>query len=141
MSSWNLTKGETVVRKALHQKYGGSGQGGINPSNKTPNVFIFSDHHVGNEHGYADRWEGDIFLYIGEGQSGDQVMKRGNKSILNHVEDGRAIRLFWGCRGEVSYGGEFEIDHLEPWTTEVRPGTGGGAPRNVIVFRLIEKKS
>jgi len=139
MTAWHLTKGETILRKNLHKKFGGSGQGGINPSSKTPNVIIFSDHDVGNEHGYADRWEGDLFLYVGEGQTGDQEMKRGNKAILQHVEDGRSIRLFWGCRGEVTYGGEFEIDHIEPWTTEKRPATGGGPMRNVIVFRLKEK--
>jgi hypothetical protein len=57
---------------------------------------------------------------------------------LQHVQDGRSIRLFWGCSGEVTYAGEFEIDHIEPWFTERAPETGGGPERNVIVFRLRE---
>ena len=141
MTSWTLNEGETIRRKDLHAKWGGGGQGGISPSRRSPNIIIFSDHHVGHDHGYMDRWDGDVFLYIGEGQQGNQEMKRGNKAILNHVEDGRAIRLFWGSGGEVTYAGEFEIDHIEPWTTERAPATGGGPMRDVIVFRLLKKKS
>lgn len=139
MTKWHLKKGEKILRKDLHQIYGGGVQGGISPSRSTPNIIIFSDHQVGHEHGYRDRWDGDVFLYIGEGQIGDQQMVRGNKAILNHVDDGRSIRLFWGCRGEVTYGGEFQIDHAKPWRTEKSPSTGGGPLRNVIVFRLREK--
>jgi hypothetical protein len=80
--------------------------------------MIFSDHVVGREHGYADRKQGDFFLYV--------------------VEDGRAIRLFTGCRGEVVYAGEFEIDHIEPFFTERALSSGGGRERSVIVFRLRE---
>jgi hypothetical protein len=137
MKNWNLNKGETVRRKDFHKTFGGSGQGGINPSNKTPNIFIFSNHDEGQQHGYLDRWDGDFFLYVGEGQTGNQKMIRGNKAILNHVEEGRSIRLFWGSRGEVEYGGEFEIDHIEPWTTE-QATSKEGKLRNVILFRLRE---
>ena len=34
MKNWNLSKGETVRRKDFHKTFGGSGQGGINPSTK-----------------------------------------------------------------------------------------------------------
>jgi hypothetical protein len=139
MKPWTLKKGETILRKQLHKEFGGGGQGGISPSRQSPNIFIFSDRHAGEQHGYLDRWEGDVYLYIGEGQSGDQQMKKGNKAILQHVEDGRSIRLFHGCRGEVEYAGKFEIDHLEPWTTERAVSRSGGM-RNVIVFRLREVK-
>ncbi len=135
---WNLKKGETIRRKDLHAKFGGGGQGGISPSRRSPNVFIFSDPDTGEQHGYHDRWSGDTFLYVGEGQIGDQRMIRGNKAILNHVADGKSIRLFWGCRGEVTYAGEFEIDHVDPWGTE-RATSIEGKTRNVIVFRLLEK--
>ena len=139
MKPWTLKKGETILRKQLHKEFGGGGQGGISPSRQSPNILIFSDRHAGEQHGYLDRWDGDVYLYIGEGQSGDQEMKKGNKAILQHVEDGRSIRLFHGCRGEVEYAGEFEIDHLEPWTTERAVSRSGGM-RNVIVFRLLEVK-
>ena len=118
--------------------FGGGRQGGISPSRKSPNIMIFSDQVVGREHGYADRKQGDLFLYVGEGQHGNQSMSHGNKAILNHVEDGRAIRLFTGCRGEVVYSGEFEIDHIDPFFTEKAPSSGGGQEPDVIVFRLHE---
>jgi len=141
VSAWNLKKGDRILRKKLHDRFGGGRQGGISPSRKTPNIMIFSDHVVGREHGYADRKQGDFFLDVGEGQQGDQTMTHGNKAILNHVEDGRAIRLFNGCKGEVSYAGEFEIDLIEPFFTERAPSSGGGRERSVLVFRLREVRS
>jgi len=138
VSVWNLSKGDRVLRRMLHDRFGGGRQGGISPSRKSPNIMIFSDHVVGREHGYADRKQGDLFLYVGEGQQGNQTMTHGNKAILNHVEDGRAIRLFIGCRGEVIYSGEFEIDNVDPFFIERAPSSGGGRERDVIVFRLRE---
>lgn len=138
MSVWALEKGDTILRRVLHDRYGGGRQGGISPSRRSPNVFIFSERASGERHGYKDRTQGDFFLYVGEGQQGDQRMTNGNKAILKHVEDGRRIRLFWGASGEVTYAGEFEIDHVDPWFTERAPSTDGGPERNVIVFRLRE---
>lgn len=136
VAAWSLKKGDKIARKKLHDLYGGGRQGGISPSRRTPNVIIFSDHTEGKRHGYSDRQQGDFFLYVGEGQQGNQRMTKGNKAILNHVEDGRRIRLFWGCRGEVTYAGEYELDHVDPWFNERAPSSGGGPQRNVIVFRL-----
>ncbi len=137
MSVWNLKKGETILRRELHDRYGGGRQGGISPSRKSPNILIFSDQSEGEQHGYHDRWDGECFLYVGQGQQGDQRMISGNRAILQHIEDNRAIRLFWGCKGEVEYAGEFEIDHLDPWHTERAPSRNG-TTRDVIVFRLRE---
>ena len=137
MAMWTLKKGDTIRRTLLHKQFGGGGQGGISPCRRSPNILIFSDYTEGEQHGYLDRWEGDTFLYVGEGQVGDQQMIRGNKAILEHVEDGRPIRLFWGCRGEVTYGGEFRIDKDTPWSTE-KATSKSGKMRNVIVFHLRE---
>lgn len=136
--SWTLSKGDRIRRRILHDQYGGGRQGGISPSRQTPNIMIFSDHVVGQGHGYRDRMHGDFFLYVGEGQNGDQQMTKGNRAILNHVQDGRHIRLFWGCSGEVSYAGQFVLDRDEPWFLERAPATANGPERNVIVFRLLE---
>jgi len=138
MSEWTLNKGDKILRRVLHDRFGGGRQGGISPCRRSPNVIIFSERAVGERHGYKDRTQGDFFLYVGEGQQGDQRMTKGNKAILNHVEDGRRIRLFWGASGEVTYAGEFEVDHVEPWFTERAQSTDGGPQRNVIVFRLKE---
>jgi hypothetical protein len=103
----------------------------------TPNVFIFSDPDAGERHGYYDGWlGGGFFHYTGEGQRGDQQMKSGNAAILHHREEGRALRLFSGVGGTVTYLDEFEIDDLEPFYRTDAPETGDGPRREVIVFRL-----
>jgi hypothetical protein len=101
---WELSAGDKVARVDLHKGYGGSRQGGISPSSQTPNVFIFSDRSVGEQYGYFDDWHADgLFHYTGEGQKSDQRMRAGNLAIAWHREDGRALRVFRGVRGEVEY--------------------------------------
>lgn len=137
---WTLKPGEEIPRVQLHRKFGGRGQGGIGPSKRTPNIFIFFDPQTGERHGYYDEWQDDGCLhYTGEGQRGDQQMKSGNAAILNHVQDGRSLRLFEGARGIVKYVDEFEIDDAEPFYQTDAPETGGGPRRQVIVFRLRPK--
>jgi hypothetical protein len=69
----------------------------------------------------------------------DQQMKSGNAAILNHEADGRALRVFMGARGFVTYEDEFELDAEQPWYTTDAPETGDGPVRKVIVFRLRPK--
>jgi hypothetical protein len=86
---------------------------------------------------FRDGWQPDgCFHYTGEGQRGDQRMLSGNRSILDHEAEGRALRLFKGARGQVEYVGEFELDKKQPWYETDAPETGGGPLRKVIVFRL-----
>jgi hypothetical protein len=140
VTEWDLAPGDEVERKVLQQKYGGRTQGGIGPSKKSPNVFIFSDPAAGEPHGYFDGWRDDgCFHYTGEGQYGDQQMKSGNAAILNHEADGRALRVFMGARGTVTYEDEFELADEQPWYTTDAPETGDGPVRKVIVFRLRPK--
>ena len=108
---WNIAPGDQIERKVLHERFGGSRQGGIGPSRKTANVFVFSDPVAGEPHGYFDGWHTDgCFHFTGEGQRGDQQMKSGNAAILNHAAEGRSLRVFMGARGIVTYEGEFELD-------------------------------
>jgi hypothetical protein len=79
------------------------------------------------------------FHYTGEGQRGDQQMKSGNAAILNHVNDERALRVFEGTGGVVTYVDEFEIDTTEPFWRADASETRGGPRREVIVFRLRPK--
>lgn len=131
---WDLKPGDVVERKQLHAKYGGRTQGGIGPSAKTPNVMIFTDPIAGERHGYYDGWMPDgLFHYSGEGQYGDQRMLSGNASILNHEAEGRALRVFQGARGNVTYIGRFAA---EGWYEADAPETGDGPLRKVIVFKL-----
>lgn len=134
---WALLPGERVERVKLHADFGGRRQGGIGPSARTPNVFVFTDPVAGERHGYFDGWRDDgYFHYTGEGQRGDQAMMGGNAAILNHARDGRSLRLFRGARGTVQYMGEFEIDREQPYYTSDAPETNHGPIRSVIVFRL-----
>jgi hypothetical protein len=135
VTEWNLKPGgPPILRTALHADYGGRPQGGIGPSRVSPNVLVFTDPAAGEPHGYFDGWKADgLFHYTGEGQYGDQRMVSGNAAILRHAEEGRALRLFQGARGEVQYLGEFEVDG---WYETDAPETGGGPIRKVIVFRL-----
>jgi hypothetical protein len=100
LMNWDLQPGDTIRRVELHRRLAGGGQGGINPSTKTPNVLIFSDPARGAAHGYIDDWRDDgLFHYTGEGQRGDQQMRAGNKAILQHREDDRALCVFRGVGG------------------------------------------
>jgi hypothetical protein len=53
-------------------------------------------------------------------------MKSGNAAILTHKQEGRALRLFKGVRGEVEYLGEFETDEKLPFYNTDAPEAGDG---------------
>lgn len=136
-AEWELDPRERIERTALQARHGGRTQGGIGPSKKSPNVFLFSDPIAGEKHGYFDGWRDDgYFDYTGEGQRGDQQMKSGNSAILKHAMERRALRLFLGARGWVTYQGEFELAADRPFYTTDAPETDDGPIRTVIVFRL-----
>jgi hypothetical protein len=140
VKTWHLSPGDEIERKELQEIYGGRTQGGIGPSRKSPNVFIFSDPVAGEPHGYFDGWREDgCFHYTGEGQYGDQQMKSGNAAILDHVKQERALRVFMGARGVVTYEDEFEFDSEVPYYETDAPETNNGPLRKVIVFRLRPK--
>ncbi len=135
--NWSLTPGETILRKDLQDQFGGRRQGGIGPSATSRNVLLFTDSKVGPQHGYVDSWKPDgCYHYTGEGQRGDQELKSGNAAVLNHKAQGRALRLFEGVGGLVTYIGRFEVDAPSPYYLTDAPETGGGPIRSVIVFRL-----
>ena len=134
---WTLLRGQAILRTRLHDRYSGIRQGGIAPSRKTKNIFLFTDDSSGHEHGYErDFWVDDFtFLYCGDGQTGDQELSRRNLQVLNHIQDGRKLRLFSPVAGKVTYLGELSIDTEKPY--ELADGIGrDGKPRKVIMFRL-----
>lgn len=136
--AWSLDRGQVILRKELHARFGGSKQGGVSPSAKTPNILIFTDPKVGEQHGYRDQFDeasGTLF-YTGEGQRGDQRFLGGNRAIRDHRETGQSLRVFEGSSGQVRYLGEFAIDEAAPYSFRDAPSTGGGPIRSVIVFKL-----
>ena len=132
---WPYAPGQPVRRVELRSRIGGKPQGGISPSNSTPNICLFHG-NAGRKFGYVDGWHPDgAFHYTGEGQVGEQEMRHGNRMILECNRSGRALRLFEGTSGVVTYVGQFELDPLEPFyrsdALDVNKKT-----RTVIVFRL-----
>jgi hypothetical protein len=130
----NLNPGEQILRRELHDRYGGRQQGGIGPSRKAPVILFFTDPAAGHRHGYYDGWDDDgLFNYYGEGQLGDQRLVQGNKAILNHKTDGRTLEGFLARGTTVTYLGTFElVDHY--WTEAHE--SGSATVRQVVVFRL-----
>jgi hypothetical protein len=135
---WDLAPGDSLLRTELHDRYGGSRQDGIAPSQVSPNILIFTDPWSGRQHGYYDEWAPDgTFHYTGRGQRGDQTFTSGNKAVRDHIQGNLALRLFEGSGGLVRYLGEFSVDPHQPYTWERAPETGGGPIRRVIRFHLL----
>ncbi len=89
-----FTPNKTYKRSTLHDKYGGNRQGGIANCAKHPMILIFTG-KAGEQHGYEDGWDSDNFFhYTGEGQVGDMTFTKGNKALLEHEKNGKAVYLF-----------------------------------------------
>lgn len=133
---WTIVPGQTLRRSEIHDVYGGGRRGGMEPSAKTPNVLLFTS-VAGAEFGYDfDGWHSDgTFHYTGEGQLGDQVMTHGNRAVRDHVNDGRAIRLFEKTGTSATYVGEFSAPDESHVLLDEAPDLAG-QKRAVFVFRL-----
>ena len=136
VEAWDLAPGARILRADLTSRYGGGKHARIGPCRETPNVLLFSDPTDGPARGLFDRWDddGSVFLFAGDGLKGDQQFVRGNSAILHHRKEGRALRLFEGSSGTVTYAGEFELGN-EPYMFE-QAREVGGPMRQVIRFRL-----
>ena len=89
--------GDRVSRFHVHSLLGGSFRGGIAPCSRSDNVLLFSDPERGKPFGY-DVYEGlrkdGYYNFTGEGKSADQEPIRGNRAVLEHTKQKRALRLF-----------------------------------------------
>ena len=123
----------------INDLYGGSRQSGISASSKTPAIFIFTG-ESGAQYGYQDDFdENGVFLYTGEGQNGDMTLTKGNRAIVDHSKDGRALHVFLTVRKPKGqrYLGEFTYA-----SHEIKDGKDkSGALRKVIVFHLVPVSS
>jgi hypothetical protein len=135
---WAIEPGTRMKRTAVHAIYGGAGRGGMEPSAKSPNVLLFTSPSVGVKHGYTfDGWDADgTYHYTGEGRVGDQVMKAGNRVTRDHLEEGRALRLFEIDGTDVIYMGEFAVPDDSHILVDEAPDSNGDQ-RKVFVFRLV----
>ena len=119
----------------INDPYGGSRQSGISASRQTAAIFLFTG-ESGEQYGYKDHFdEHGVFWYSGEGQLGDMKLDKGNLSIANHANDGRALHVFQtlGKAKGQKYLGEFTYASHEF-------GHGLDKQRNerrVIMFHLL----
>ncbi|MEU6041230.1 hypothetical protein ABZ801_38140 [Actinomadura sp. NPDC047616] len=151
MVAAQIVPGQVKTRAELKVLFGGGTQGGICPSATTANVLVFTDPKVGEALGYHDGWlaeedeYGPVFEYTGHGPGDQTFVGRhgtGNRAILHHVDDGRALRLFKAV-GKVPgsgtkrqrYLGQFELDSIQPYVMR-EALNDKGIMRRVIVFRL-----
>ncbi|WP_151083873.1 hypothetical protein [Nocardioides cynanchi] len=135
--TWDIEVGETLLRKDLHDRWGGGRYGGMEPSVKAQSVFIFSNPSVGAAFGYKyDGWHADGTLhYTGDGQVGDQSLRTGgNKSLMDAGKLGRTIRVFRSEERDTTYLGLFELAHPPYYRADALDRQG--EVRSVLVFRL-----
>jgi 5-methylcytosine-specific restriction protein A len=122
-------------RKDIHEPFGGQQQGGISTPTRCHCVFLFTS-PSGTQHGYQDGWNEDgVFLYTGEGQSGNMEFTKGNLAIRDHAANGRDLHLFESQgKGEgYRYLGMFDC---VGWEYRHVPDTNG-MDRRAIVFHLL----
>jgi 5-methylcytosine-specific restriction enzyme A len=124
-------------RVDIHRLYGGQQQGGICTPTRVRCLFLFTG-PGGEQHGYRDGWNEDgVFLYTGEGQSGDMAFVRGNLAIRDHAANGRDLHVFESVGREGNrYVGRFDC---VGWEYRRGPDTAG-QDRRVIVFHLLPEE-
>lgn len=137
MVGWDIELGETLLRRELHDRWGGGRYGGIEPAVAAHCVFAFTEPEKGEAYGYRfDGWHDDgTFHYSGDGQVGDQSPAvGGNKSLLDAKGLGRPIRLFRSVGTSTTYLGEFAL--ADPPYYRADSPDRNGDDRSAMVFRL-----
>lgn len=125
--------GVEYKRTEIHRQYGGQAQGGMSTPARHPLIFLFTGTN-GELYGYQDHFEDGIFLYTGEGQTGDMRLVRANKALSTHLKDRKRVFLFEQTRkGWVRLIGEVQCLGLH---YEQRPDRDGEKLRQAIVFHL-----
>jgi 5-methylcytosine-specific restriction protein A len=127
--------GQIYNRKnEIHEIYSGQSQGGISSPANHPIIFVFTG-ETGEKYGYRDGFRSDgVFLLTGEGMEGDMSFVRGNKAILEHEKNGKALLLFQilKTKGFVQFMGETKVIGYH---FEKRPDIKGNI-REAIIFEL-----
>lgn len=121
-------------RQDIHEKFGGNRQSGIAASSLVPAIFLFTG-ESGLKFGYRDSPDASDYCdYTGEGQVGDMSFTAGNRAVLDHVKDGKALHLFKSLgKGKLcTYQGEFSLAGFS-WDQGL---DRLGNLRRIIVFHL-----
>lgn len=138
MAEWDIQIGETLLRKELHDRWGGGRYGGMEPALKAASVFLFTNPRAGDVFGYKyDGWHSDgTFHYTGDGQVGDQSLSYGgNRAVMDASLRRRQIRMFRSNGRWTTYLGVFELADPPYYRADAPDRTG--LVRSVLVFRLL----
>ena len=133
-----FVKGKSYFRRDLHARYGGQEQTGISTPSDYPLIFLFTS-KKGEKYGYHDGWTKEgVFLFFGEGQSGNMSFTRGNKALRDHIKDGKDVCLFaYIDRGVVRF-----VDQMLYVGYELRAAQDiNNNLRTVIVFELVSLRA
>ncbi len=95
---------------------------------------------AGSQHGYMDHWEEEdgenILHYYGEGQVGDMQNSRGNRAILEHLQNNKRLLIFQSMGKSQPYRflGEFRFFHA--YEQSSIPDTEGNLKPSFKLTRL-----
>ena len=134
LAPFSYVVGKEYNRRAdIHVPYGGQERGGIATPARHPTIFLFTG-DAGDSFGYKDHFREDgVFLYTGEGQTGDMKWQAGNLAIRDSLNEGKQLLIFEQTRkGYVRFVGfaQYLGHHIEQ-----RPDREGTL-RNAFVFEL-----
>jgi hypothetical protein len=122
--------GDTINNDQLTSIFLCSPQGGMRRSLRTNTLVLVSD-RTGL---YQDRTEGDIFLYTGMGQTGDQQLNSQNKTLAESTSSGVSVHFFEVFKPkEYTYQGEVVLAG-QPFQEDQRDINGN--MRKVWIFPL-----
>lgn len=131
-TAWNIPPGSVVKRAEVHDVYGGNPRVATGSSGRTPNAFLFLDHHGSGELGpYLD---GPTLLSPGQGQWESSVSSE-NLAVLAHLRRGIPIRGFVTKGIECLYLGEFAIElerPIERWVVTGQRNVGRSRARQFV---------
>lgn len=127
-----LKIGQKLTNIELYKVFGCGNSGGMRRAKKTNSLIIISSHV---ESIYDDRWDGDVLLYTGMGQNGDQSLEfNQNKTLNESAVNGVQVFLFEQFKvNEYTYLGLVEL--LGQPYTEQQLGQNG-LLRTVYIFPL-----
>ena len=107
--------GAVLTQKEIEKQFRCSVQGGMCRSLTTNTLVLISKRASNQRNIYVDEWNGDILLYTGEGQTGDQELRRQNKTLAESATNGVDLHLFevfedtkYTYRGRVKLAGPYE---------------------------------
>lgn len=135
MGRRTFVPGHKYFRWDLHNYFGGQHQGGISTPPQHSIIFLFSNTQERGFECISPGKAGPVYHYIGEGETGDMTLSRGNLSVVSHVRRKKDLHLF----EEIGYGWVRYIGQMVCLGHEWWRGVDLlGRTRKVVVFKLAE---